>query len=353
MRIQKFLAAIFASAVLVGSPQAIDAPHDGSFSSGSCDSCHKLHASTGGTLTGYNSNNDACITCHDTSKTLGAANQLGLPWSVTNDQAIPGVSGNHHNWQGAATAPQFGAVPPSNPDMLSRLVSGTIQCATCHDPHADDPSFAPNSAHASLPLGVAIDKTDGTGSGQLTLVSMGASPTGSGYRLQISSPGQFMYSRDFGKTIPTWTGPFSYTLGTQFGIDSLTLVLSGAPAAGDFWDFYVGYPRLRQTNVDDAMCVQCHASRVMSHSVVGADSTDGTTVLSHPVGTGVALGANGGGYDLTPATMLDATGVAQSVGVGDGNKTNDLVFGSGNTMRCTTCHAPHGADSNSLTVDLR
>jgi predicted CXXCH cytochrome family protein len=34
------------------------------------------------------------------------------------------------------------------------------------------------------------------------------------------------------------------------------------------------------------------------------------------------------------------------------NATNDLVL-NGGVVGCTTCHAAHNADSNSLTVDAR
>lgn len=350
MRLQKLFAAA-AVVALFGSARAIDAPHDGSFSSGSCDSCHKLHSSTGGTLTGYNSNNDACITCHNTSPSLGSNNQLGLPWDTLQDQAVPGTGGQHHRWDAAAVSALYGAKLPTNVEMLNRIAGGTLQCATCHDPHADVSSFAPGSVHSSMPFGVDTNNTSGSGLGKLRVVSVGAGAPTFGYRVRIDAPGQALVSRNFGKASPTWFGPIPYTLNTPFSVDTVSLVLSGAPAAGDYWDFYVSYPHLRQTNVADAMCVQCHADRVQSHTVVGAQTTDGTTFLSHPVGAGVTLGANGGGYDLTPATMLDATGVAQVTG--DGNRTNDLVLDGGTTMRCTTCHAPHNADSNSLTVDLR
>ncbi|MHB0972196.1 MAG: hypothetical protein ACYC60_20805, partial [Thermoanaerobaculia bacterium] len=66
---------------------------------------------------------------------------------------------------------------------------------------------------------------------------------------------------------------------------------------------------------------------------------------SHPVG--VALNANGGGYDR--ATPLDANGLVQG-GAGDGNPTNDLTL-AGSTVQCLTCHGIHHADSNTQTPD--
>jgi hypothetical protein len=79
--------------------------------------------------------------------------------------------------------------------------------------------------------------------------------------------------------------------------------------------------------------------------VRGADfvKPNGSTLFSHPVGE--TLGSNGQAYDRT--MILDANG-ASSQTVGDGVAHNDLVL-RGNTVMCTTCHAVHNGDSNSLT----
>jgi hypothetical protein len=81
----------------------------------------------------------------------------------------------------------------------------------------------------------------------------------------------------------------------------------------------------------------------------GADpgyQVDGVRVFSHPVGD--TLNANG--LDTDRAAILDVNGSAQ--GSGDSNDTNNLNL-EGSVVRCTTCHAVHGADSNSQTVDVR
>jgi hypothetical protein len=109
-------------------------------------------------------------------------------------------------------------------------------------------------------------------------------------------------------------------------------------------------------NTGDGVCVQCHASMAMTHlRVEGMDPrypVNGVRLFSHPVGEG--LNANGSGTDRT--TILDASGVTQLANTGttdaDGNATNDLRL-DGTVVRCTTCHAVHHADSNSLTTDLR
>jgi hypothetical protein len=120
-------------------------------------------------------------------------------------------------------------------------------------------------------------------------------------------------------------------------------------APADRWKtFYVSYPALRASNVANAMCEDCHRSLVhTSQRVRNLDGTypvDGTNVFSHPSGAGVTLA---GAYDR--ATIRDASGVAQT-GTGDANRTNDLQL-DGDVVRCTTCHAVHNADSNSLTTD--
>jgi hypothetical protein len=88
----------------------------------------------------------------------------------------------------------------------------------------------------------------------------------------------------------------------------------------------------------------------MTHSQVESGG-DGVKVFSHPSGPGVTLNANLQGYDRATSALLDASGVVQTTG--DGNSTNDLSLGSDSTVRCMTCHYPHNADSNSLTVDGR
>ena len=125
---------------------------------------------------------------------------------------------------------------------------------------------------------------------------------------------------------------------------------------GDYWDFFVAYPFLRFSNVKDEGCVNCHKERVMNHVRARGDDRlyrpNGVRKFSHPVNVG--LNVNGLGRDRT--VVLDADGTAgSSTTDGDGNvanPTNDLVM-KDSVVRCTTCHAPHNVDSNSLTVDAR
>ena len=114
---------------------------------------------------------------------------------------------------------------------------------------------------------------------------------------------------------------------------------------GDRWDFYVSYPMPRMSMDNSLICENCHVQRVQTAAYVESGG-DGVKVFSHPVGEALSKS-----YDRLPSAILDANG--QSQATGDGLATNNLALGTGDTVRCLTCHNPHNADSNSLTEDLR
>lgn len=351
---------------LAGVAAALDAPHDGSFATSvtECQSCHKLHGTVGGTLLGgyegipYTSNNHACLLCHDSAQP--SPNHLFTGGWSSGREAVPGTGGDQHKWSGSATS--LGARVPLDPAMSVNVVGGEIQCAVCHDAHgvrnatgSIQATFAPGSVHSSFKLGIDEAPTGG-GTGTLRLVAIiGAKPAG--YRIRISTGGengQFMLSHDYARatvagTAVTWLGPYPYSTAadTTMPDDSAVKVrFGGTPTAGEEWQFYVSYPFLSTTNVGDAMCLDCHADRHQTaENVSGGGSIGvnpvvlGTTVFSHPVGETAAF---------TGAPDADGSN-------NDGNPTNDLkpVGSNGNRLGCTTCHAPHNADSNSLTVDVR
>lgn len=353
-------AALVALVPLAGS--ALDAPHDGSFTDNNCDNCHSLYTNSGSGQLNYN---NGCVACHNARP----ASARGFPW-LTSDQATPGQNGNQHNWTGFAVNPSAGAVLPNDPNVSKRLVDGKLQCATCHDAHRAGAANQPGSLNTSFPVGTPVDETGGPpeGTAKMTIVAPGTAAMG--YRLQLqtvtATGGTFIISHDFGLTTPTWanwngsiwvagspTGPGKpFTNDTPVSLDDATVTVqwSAGGAVGNYWDFYVSYAFVRVSNVDDAFCTNCHQSLVMDSQRVEGDhpyyTPDGTRLFSHPVGQG--LNANGKRYDRTE--VLDANGDVQSVG--DGNKTNDLALKSG-VVRCTTCHAAHNADSNSLTLDAR
>ena len=139
---------------------AVDAPHDGSFTNGSCQACHKIHNATGGTLINQADNNTACTVCHNSNPSLPSRVRLGLPW-LTEDQAVPGKGGAQHRWDALAENAAFGAARPTDTEMLKRIRDGRIQCAACHDPHADVKARDPNLPHTSMDTGVATAVTGG------------------------------------------------------------------------------------------------------------------------------------------------------------------------------------------------
>jgi predicted CXXCH cytochrome family protein len=350
---------------------AIDAPHDGSFANGTCEACHMIHNAVGGTLINQSDNNTACTVCHNTNPALPSRARLGLPW-LTEDQSVPGKGGAHHRWDALADQPAFGASMPTNAQVAKRVKDGRIQCAACHDAHADVKANDPGALHTSIATGVPIAVTGGSATMTMTLSPPTAAANTRGYRVQVLRLSGLTFELGIShdaQTIdgpPTWlvhngttwvagtsagTGQRFWSTGAAVALDDGTAVqvtFAGTAAVGQYWDFYVSYAHLRASNVVDALCLDCHSQRNQNHVFVEGPG-NGSTVFSHPVGQ--ALGANGKGYDRAPTNLLDASGVVQVTG--DGNATNDLTLVGGTTVSCTTCHSVHNSDSNSLTVDPR
>lgn len=362
---------VLTAAVLLGwagRSAALDSPHDGSFSGAvtSCQDCHKLHASTGGTLLGgaynYSSNNDACLTCHDNTPS-SPSYLFTNKWS-TGREAVLGTSGDQHKWSGPANVAAAGAQTPLDGGLSSHLIGGALQCGTCHDPHgirnttqSIQSTYAPStSVHSSFPLNVAqtpiVPVTGSTG--KLKLMAMaGAKPAG--YGIKSTSGTTFVISHNYGRgSSKTW-GATTYTFAVgdtaaqDVALDdpAVKVRFTATPTVGEEWSFYVSYPFLRGPNVTDQMCLDCHRSRNMTHTTVEGGNVsypaNGTNVFSHPVGQ--ALNANGKSYDR--ATPLDADGSAA-----DSNPGNDIKM-VGGVVSCSSCHAPHNASSNSLSVEVR
>jgi predicted CXXCH cytochrome family protein len=346
----------------------VDAPHDGSATLGTCETCHQIHNATGGTLINAVDNNTACSNCHNTPAATINPARLGLPW-ISEDQAVPGNGGAQHRWDALAASPAFGAALPTDGEMLKRIKDGRIQCAACHDPHADVKAFDPTALHTSLAPGTATAVTGGTATMTMALTAPAAAATTKGYRVQVLRISGATFELGISHNAKTTDGPVNWlnhngtswvagtsagtgtkfwTTGAAVALDdgaSVQVTFTGTAAVGQFWDFYISYAHLRASNVADAMCLQCHATRNQNHTYVEGPG-DGVKVFSHPVN--VALNVNGKGYDR--ANVLDANGLTQTVG--DGNPTNDLTLVSGAVL-CTTCHNVHNADSNSLTTDAR
>lgn len=342
---------------------ALDAPHDASKLAGGCSTCHQLHNAIGSSLTSQVTITDACLQCHQTYG--GANHRLGFPW-VSGDQAVAGVSGAQHRWDAPAVNTAVGTVVPNDAQMQARIIAGKLECSVCHNQHASNKAFAPTSLHTSYAIGAANNRTNATGgTATLTLATATTAAVAKGYRVQIVSAANLAVSHDGGiswfkpsaATGGTWSadtatpvgGPF--TAGTTMTLDdpALTIRLTAGAAVGDYWDFYVSYPMMRASNVAGAICLTCHQDRAQSHLDI-RDGGDGVKTFSHPVGQ--PLNANGKGYDRAVTALLDADGGIQGAS-GDANASNDLNVPPTGVVGCTACHAPHNADSNSLTVDPR
>lgn len=333
-------------------------PHDGSFTDGDCSNCHSLFDQTALGAANYS---DGCNSCH---ANVPATSPLALPRSST-DEAKPGKMGTHHSWSGFAENPAAGAIAPPGAVLRRKLSDGRLQCVVCHDLHNANAEMAPASRHTSIPVNVPQSPLAGaTGSATMTLVEPGT--VAHGYRLRLQGGTSFIITKTAralgGTTWLNWVGGAwipgtvdgpgkSFAVNTPVAVEgSLTVQWSAGGAPGDLWEFFVSYPGLRMTMNTDYLCTYCHKPMGMGfHRVAGADTAylvDGVRTFSHPVGEG--LNANGLGTDH--AAILDANGLPQ--GSGDANATNDLKL-DGSVVRCTTCHAVHGADSNSQTVDVR
>jgi predicted CXXCH cytochrome family protein len=355
---RRLLLACVLSVALAGRGAALDGPHSGVFGD-DCMSCHTLHNAPGASLTSVAGNANLCFSCHNV-----AGNYFGQ-WNDGTAQAIPGVSGVSHSWSGAATG--MGATPPGpGSEMGLRLPGGSLQCSTCHGQH-DYSASAGGTQHVS---GVA--RLVGT-SGTVTLRPPPAAAIPRGYLLQLAAGGAvgaatFRISHD-GRTWLGWSGTAwasgvatGRPTGAPVSLDDpagVDVEFAGTFAAGDQYRFYVGQKFLRVPNVEGAMCTTCHADRNESwqnvegsgsHAGTGAPIVPGATVFSHPVGIG--MNANGRGYDRAASAVLDADGQPQP-SAADGNPSNDLRFSSSGNVTCLSCHAPHNADSNSLSVDPR
>jgi hypothetical protein len=367
------LTGILLSAVLSLAPRlaaALDSPHDKADTNTACYYCHSL--STLSPL-GSQDFSQACLSCHNRPGNRAGTQWLGI------DEAVPGVTGNSHSWTKPLASATYGTANVLGSAQQALLVDGKLQCSVCHDPHTTAVGANPASMHASIPLGVGTLKTGtfggATGSASMTLTATpGAVARGFRLRIQTVSGGggTFILSHDYGWNPNSWlnwvggawvpgtdAGPGqTFVNGVDVPLDTAgsSVRWTAGAVVGDYWDFYIGYPFLRFQNVTDAACYQCHAERVMDHvRARGLDRSylpNGVRKFSHPVGVG--LNANGFGSDRTVILDSDGTaGASATDGLGGvPNPTNDLVL-TGGVLGCTTCHAVHNADSNSLTVDAR
>lgn len=354
------LCAVAVALLPVTGRAGLGAPHDQSFTDGDCSNCHSLSNQTANGAPDFSA---GCNSCH--------ANQTSSTLSFPSAplEAKMGVKGTHHSWSGFANNPAAGAVTPAVTAMANRLVEGRLQCTLCHDTHNPNPATAASGPHSSIGIGQPTAPLAGaTGNATLTLTNPGTDMA-VGYRIRLQSPTSFIITKTARRPAsqggPVWLVPSgpgwipgaitdpgkTFVPGTPVVIEGdLSVTFSTGGFAGDQYEFWVSYPGLRLGMRTNQLCVFCHKPMDMNHQrVAGLDAgypVDGARTFSHPVGVG--LNANGKNTDR--AAVLDANGAVQTTG--DGDATNDLVLVNG-VVRCTTCHAVHGADSNSLTPDPR
>jgi len=324
---------------------AADPPHWKSASipetSISCSKgCHQLHQASGGTLTAWAGNVALCQSCHSGP---GLASALAI---ANADSAVPNVRGSSHAFGAPAVNAAYGAAMPANPEMQLRIMNGNVVCSTCHDQHAATPATGGTPRVSPAKKITALGST-----GVVTSGGTFSGSTGFWYLVEIQTGGalataRFRWSKDNGTT---WMVSNVLTAATATLDSGVTLAFgAGSYAVGERWELSGSYPFLRAAldsgdNASGArFCRDCHSAWAKDHTA--AHTWDGT-MKSHPVG--VALNANGGGYDR--AVPLDANGVAQG-GAGDGNRTNDLRLDSGGRVQCLSCHSPHFAPGNSSAV---
>jgi len=362
VRILVLAAAVAVALVAVAS----DAPHTKFCPVGAanvkCDACHTLHNSSSTALLGapgnqYSANSSFCMTCHSNATPIGKGHGFTTapPWGPL-DQAASGT-GTSHRWD-TVIAGNHGASAPQSDLLID--TGGKLMCSTCHDPHVSTTNGG--SQFVSFPIGVAqAPNSFGSGGSALTITQVDAGALAKGYWIEATTASAFKISHDNGATWAT-----GYPVSGALDDSKVHVTFSGA-TVGNRWAFYVGYPFLRKANSEGELCLRCHKNRNMTHANVEGSGTlpngaygtasyglgtavaPGTTVFSHPVGQ--TLNANGNGLDRAANAILDADGATTQLTGGDGNATNNLKLSPTGNVTCMTCHNPHHADSNSLTVD--
>jgi len=373
---------------------ATDAPHGlsgGTAGGYNCTTnCHIAHSTGSTAYSGLTTdvNFALCDSCHQ--------NFPGTAWVDTQQATYAGTVGISHNWSNSASGGGAIAPDPGNTTTLIKVMgqhldAGNLKCSTCHDVHKA-PNFATSTLHSSLgstTVAQNIPLLTGTVA-QLLAFPPGATPTAAGYLIKATASNAFKVSFDSGVhwwgylsgkwDWDTHTAPVNYSggkstgtnialpdpplAGTTVALDSTVTKVTLTSLTGTFpvvsGKFFLSYPFTRGD--PGTMCISCHKDRNQSSANVegtpgtlkgnGATISLGTTVFHHPVGQPLAQTYDRSGGTFPLGNVLDADGAPQSAPT-DGNTTNDLPTDSSGNVTCMTCHHPHNADSNSLSVDPR
>ena len=326
--------------------EAGDDPHGAVFVPTGCRACHATHTAAGGSLTNVAGNDNLCRSCHSS---IGTASRFDM--SQMSAANLVAGTGNSHAWGVSAVNSAAGAGTPSDARLSTRIDAGKVVCSTCHNQHQNDLTAVAAATAGPQVLG-KVAHPQGAGTGTVSIAAISSTAVPKGYLVEILTTGAagtatFRVSNDGGIS---WQAPSQATGAgvVPSGSSGITLAFSGSFMAGppaDRFTFYVGYPflRLAMDSGDNAtgskFCRDCHSAWTMDHA---ATRTYTGTPRSHPVG--VALNANGGGYDRT--APLDADGST----AGDGNPANDLRLDAQGRVQCWTCHGAHWAPSSSAAV---
>ncbi len=193
-------------------------------------------------------------------------------------------------------------------------------CVTCHNSAGEAPGMPFNADAMSNYFGT-VSGQPATGS-KSTHNWMGASPYAPAAAQEPTGADATALASGYG------TPPVSFT-GTV-----LCLRCHNVKASANS-TYEVNKPLLRVSNVNDALCFDCHAQRQTSSHTTG----------SHPV----AYRSYSAVYKLNTTAFRKVP-----LNANPNNRTSNLgsYFKTGKIV-CMTCHAPHYADSSSATLDNR
>ncbi len=314
--------------ILAGSAAASDPPHWWPNFQNGCEDCHVLHNAPGMTLTAVQGNANLCMSCHNTS---------GFPTWDNTQQAVPGASGSSHNWSNTPVNPTYGASLPSDQRLLDRVTDSsgnttTLNCSTCHNQHKQ----TNQPADPRAPAYQGVDSGEGrhfqrmpNDANQMCLNCHAAR--------NLSSVGHGAYtgndlSHPVTVTIPQADNAFFATPLEPDGVTVQTSLEWGSASGGS------------TTTLDDSSKAWPQGGLINRW----VRFTSGANVglirqISGNTATQISFAA-------LPTTVT--TGDTYEIDA-DGNFSNYLMLSPSGQVLCTSCHAPHYADSSSATYDDR